>query len=78
MNSVFLHVNFFHSKKNILQQQKNNQLQQAQKAQAQARAYQPSAEEEAKRLRRQRRFDEDAAQFRADNVSAPLQQMHLV
>jgi hypothetical protein len=37
-----------------------------------------SAEEEAKRLRRLRRFEEDAAQFRADNVSTPMQMMNLV
>lgn len=54
-------------------QQKNNPLHQVQ-----ARVHQPSAEEEAKRLRRQRRFEEDAAQFRAENVSTPMQQMHLV
>lgn len=34
-------------------------------------------EDEQKRLRRLRRFEEDAAQFRADNVSTPLQAMHL-
>ena len=37
-----------------------------------------SPEEEAKRLRRLRRFEEDAAQFKADNVSTPMQQLHLV
>jgi hypothetical protein len=53
-------------------QPKNNYLQQGQNI------HQPSAEEEAKRLRRLRRFEEDAAQFKAENVSTPLQQMHLV
>jgi hypothetical protein len=56
------------SKKNVLLA-KNNQLQQG---------HQPSAEEEAKRLRRLRRFEEDAAQFKADNVSTPMQLMNLV
>ncbi|CAO3617652.1 unnamed protein product [Mucor fragilis] len=36
-----------------------------------------SAEEEAKRLRRLRRFEEDAAQFRSENVSTPMQNMHI-
>ncbi|KAI7890490.1 SAC3/GANP/Nin1/mts3/eIF-3 p25 family-domain-containing protein [Mucor mucedo] len=54
-------------KKNVLLA-KNNQLQQG---------HQPSAEEEAKRLRRLRRFEEDAAQFKADNVSTPMQLMSL-
>lgn len=48
---------------------KNNPLQQG---------HQPSAEEEAKRLRRLRRFEDDAAQFKADNVSTPMQLMSLV
>lgn len=36
-----------------------------------------SSEEEARRLRRLRRFEEDAAQFRAENVSTPMQMMSL-
>ncbi|KAI9485882.1 MAG: SAC3/GANP/Nin1/mts3/eIF-3 p25 family-domain-containing protein [Benjaminiella poitrasii] len=36
-----------------------------------------SSEEEIKRLRRLRRFEEDAAQFRAENVSTPLNAMNL-
>ncbi|KAI7905121.1 SAC3/GANP/Nin1/mts3/eIF-3 p25 family-domain-containing protein [Cokeromyces recurvatus] len=53
------------SKKNIFQPQ-NNILQQK-----------VSTEEEAKRLKRLRRFEEDAAQFRAENVSTPLSSMSL-
>ncbi|CEP18177.1 hypothetical protein [Parasitella parasitica] len=40
--------------------------------------HQFSAEEEAKRLRRLRRFEDDAAQYKADNVSTPMQMMSLV
>ena len=37
-----------------------------------------SSEEEAKKLRRLRRFEEDAAQYKAENMSSTMQQMHLV
>jgi hypothetical protein len=70
LTTLTLVFNFHRKKKGL--QAKNNQLQQTQKT------HQPSAEEEAKRLRRLRRFEEDAAQFKADNVSTPLQQMHIV
>ncbi|KAI8991990.1 nuclear export factor [Mycotypha africana] len=36
-----------------------------------------TADEEAKRLKRLRRFEEDAAQYRAENVSSNLQSIHL-
>ncbi|CEG83010.1 Putative Clathrin binding protein [Rhizopus microsporus] len=36
-----------------------------------------SSEEEAKKLRRLRRFEEDAAQYKAENMSSTMQQMHL-
>ncbi|KAI8073756.1 SAC3/GANP/Nin1/mts3/eIF-3 p25 family-domain-containing protein [Thamnidium elegans] len=54
-------------KKNVLLA-KNNQLQQKR---------QPTSEEEAKRLRRARRFEEDAALFKAENISTPMQLMQL-
>ncbi|KAL9549397.1 hypothetical protein MBANPS3_005219 [Mucor bainieri] len=36
-----------------------------------------SAEEEAKRVRRLRRFEEAAAQYRSENVSTPMQNLHV-
>jgi hypothetical protein len=63
------------SKKNNVLQQKNN-LPKAPLAPKKTEILTP--EEEAKRLKRQRRFEEDAAQFRAENVSTPMQMMHLV
>lgn len=36
-----------------------------------------SSEEEMRRLRRLRRFEEDAAQYRAETVSTPMQMMTL-
>lgn len=66
---MFINIYFFQtSKKNVLLA-KNNQLQQNRK---------PTAEEEAKRLRRARRFEEDAALFKAENISTPMQLMQLV
>jgi hypothetical protein len=64
----------FHSKKNAAQR---NAQQQGQPAQRNVHIEAPTTEEELKKLRRARRFEEDAAQFRADNVSTPLQAMHL-
>jgi hypothetical protein len=39
---------------------------------------QPGNEEEAKKVKRLRRFEEDAAQFKAKNTSASMQQIQLV
>lgn len=39
---------------------------------------QPGNEEEAKKIKRLRRFEEDAAQFKAENMSASMQQIQLV